>query len=234
MNRTITQQETKALFEVCENYGVIFYDVQIEIVDHLASFIEQLWEEDHELDFEQAKKRAILSFGKSNFTKMAREKEKEVGRKYNILLWRYFVEFYKWPKLLMTISFTMGLYLLFQIGNEVEPLVPFYFGALLVFFVLYLLAFYPKYRIKNPSGKLLLLVSRQSQVIYYVIFLVQLPNLLHIIFNSIDDRFFESKFLIACLSFFIVFSSILLFANMFYLPQKIKQHFIEQFPEFIK
>ncbi len=234
MNRTINQKETEKLFEVCKNYGVIFYDVQIEIVDHLASLIEEKWEETPELEFKQALKNAVLQFGKSNFTKMAREKEKEVGRKYNILLWKYFVEFYKWPKLLITITFTLGLFILFQLGNEVKSLIVFYFGFVLVAFLLYLIFFYPKYKIKNPSGKLLLLVSIQNQVIYYVIILVQLPNLLRIFFNSINDKVFESEISLAILSFFIVFSSVLLYANMFYLPKKIKEHFIEEFPKFVK
>jgi hypothetical protein len=39
MYRTITPEETEKLFNLCEKYGVFFYDVQIELVDHLASLL---------------------------------------------------------------------------------------------------------------------------------------------------------------------------------------------------
>ena len=36
MSRSINQKETEELFKICKNYGVFFYDVQIEIVDHIG------------------------------------------------------------------------------------------------------------------------------------------------------------------------------------------------------
>jgi hypothetical protein len=41
MNRTITPEETRQLFEFCEKKRVKHYDVQFELVDHLASDIEE-------------------------------------------------------------------------------------------------------------------------------------------------------------------------------------------------
>jgi hypothetical protein len=78
MNRIITPEETEELFSLCEKYGVFFYDVQIELVDHLASLIEEQWKKYPEISFQQGLKSAVLSFGKSNFTKFAREKEKRL------------------------------------------------------------------------------------------------------------------------------------------------------------
>lgn len=234
MNRTVTQQETDELFKACKNYGVFFYDVQIEIVDHLASMIEKQWNENPELEFEQAKKQAILSFGKSNFTAFARTMEKEVNRKYNRLHWQYFIHFYKWPKLLLTLALTLGLYTLFEISGRTETIVLCYSGLVLIGFLFYLIFISRKFRFSGKHGKTFLLESRQSINYSIIIFLIQLPNLTRIVIDSLNLEFTENKFIHAGLSFFMVLLSILLYAHMFPLARKIKEHITEQFPEFVK
>lgn len=234
MYRTITPEETEELFNLCEKYGVFFYDVQIELVDHMASLIEEQWEKDPEISFQQGLKNAVLSFGKSNFTKVTREKEKEVNRKYNLLLWKYFIEFYKWPKLLITIVFTLGLLLFFEFFNQTKTIMLIYWGLVMVGFAFYLIRIFPKYKIKGKSGELFLLAARQSQVMYISIILLQLPLITNNVFklNEIDS--INNVFILAAISFFIVFFSILLYDNTFLLSKKIKEHFEEQFPEFAK
>ncbi len=234
MNRTITPKETKELFKLCDKYGVFFYDVQIELVDHLASLIEDQWKKYPEISFQQGLKSAVLSFGKSNFTKFAREKEKEVNRKYNLLLWKYFIEFYKWPKLLITITFTLGLLLLFEFFNQTKTIMLIYSGLVLVGFAFYLILIFPKYKIKGKSGELFLLATRQGQLMSISVILLQLPLIINNVFklNEIDSIY--NVFILGVISFFIVFFSILLYANTFFLSKKISEHFKEQFPEFAK
>lgn len=234
MNRTVTQEETTELFKVCENYGVFFYDVQIEIVDHLASLIEDQWQKKPELKFEQAQKNAISGFGKSNFTKMVRTKEKEVNRKYNILLWKYLLEFYKWPKLLLTFMLTLGVFILLQTSSKTKVILFAYSVLILVVFAIYLFFIFPKLKLKVKPEKMFLLVARQSMALYLVTILLQLPNFTNMIFNSLNIHTVENKLALAGISFFLVFASILLYANMFFLPQKIREHFLQQFPEFVK
>jgi hypothetical protein len=234
MYRTITPEETEKLFNLCEKYGVFFYDVQIELVDHLASLIEEQWEKDPEISFQQGLKSAVLSFGKSNFTKFAREKEKEVNRKYNLLLWKYFIEFYKWPKLLITIIFTLGLLILLQISNHTKTVLLVYSGLVLTFFMYYLILIFPKSRIANKTGKLFLLVAKQSQNMYLIVFLLQIPILTNNIFKWLDIESINNFFVLAGISFLMVFLTILLYANTFFLSKKISEHFKEQFPEYAK
>jgi len=234
MNRTITPEETEELFKLCEKYGAFFYDVQIELVDHLASLIEEQWKKDPEISFQQGLKNAVSSFGKSNFTKVAREKEKEINRKYNLLLWSYFIEFYKWPKLLITLVFTLGLLLLFQMTNHTKTILLIFSGLVLFGFVFYVIRIFPKFKIKGKSGELFLLGSTQSQIMSIGVILLQIPILTNNIFEWNEIESINNVFVLAVISFMIVFFSIMLYANLFFLQKKIKEHFKEQFPEFAK
>lgn len=107
--------------------------MQIELVDHLASAIEEQWEQQPELSFLDALKNSFKKFGVHGFSKIKRQKEKEVTRKHNRLLWKYMLEFYRWPKMLLTIALSLGLFLLFQIVNGITwILVPYFIGLILI------------------------------------------------------------------------------------------------------
>jgi len=119
MNRKITQKENEQLFKFCKNRYIFYYDVQIELVDHLASAIEQQWETDPDLLFEIALKNIYRKFGGiTGFDKIKWKKRRELRRKYNRLLWKFFLEFYKLPKIIMTFVFTVGLFTLFQLTEK--------------------------------------------------------------------------------------------------------------------
>lgn len=59
MKRTITQEENEQLFQFCRRHYVYHYDVQIELVDHLASAIEEQWEQNPELSFDEGLKKLV-------------------------------------------------------------------------------------------------------------------------------------------------------------------------------
>lgn len=110
MSRTVTSEETEELFLFCRKHFVYHYDLQVELVDHLASSVEEQWESDPELSFEEALHKTFKKFGISGFSKIKEQKQKELRRKYNILLWKYLLEFYRWPKILLTLAVTMTLF----------------------------------------------------------------------------------------------------------------------------
>ena len=52
--RKITKAEINQLFDFTQKHYVEFYDVQVELVDHLANAIEAQWSENPEISFEEA------------------------------------------------------------------------------------------------------------------------------------------------------------------------------------
>jgi len=75
--RTLTPKQIEDLHEYCYFRSVFYYDVQIELVDHLASSIEKLWETNPELPFEEAIYLVGEHFGGDRgFETIKREKEK--------------------------------------------------------------------------------------------------------------------------------------------------------------
>lgn len=234
MRRQITQYETKKLFHFCHQHFVYHYDVQVELVDHLASAIESQWEENPELSFEKALHSSFKGFGITGFSKVKVEKEKALRKKYNRLLWKYLVEFYRWPKMLMTLAFTMVLFTLLKIANnELWVMVP-YFSALTLGIIYYYYKKFPKeFKIKTKPGKSFMLLNQLKQVQFAAIFAVQLPIQSINVWNFMQLNVMNTNGGLFILSFLIITLTIALYGEFFYIPKKIKEHFMEQFAEFV-
>lgn len=234
MSPQLTHEQTDELFKVCKNNAVYHYDVQMEMVDHLASSIEEIWETEPELDFDTAKKQAIQKFGVGSFTKVYREKEKELRKKYRRMLWQYVREFYRFPKIVMTFVFTAALFLLFQIVEQTRWIMVAYFLLLMITIIIYYYVVFPKFKIKTDSWRKFLLLDHMKQITATYVFLIQLPNFCYQAFNIIGVEAIHNTWILICISFLMVFFNVILYAHFFYIPQRVRQHFIETYPEFVK
>ena len=100
MNKQLTGAQIESLHMFCAKHYVPYYDVQVELVDHLASAIENRWENEPNIGFEQALNDVYSAFGIYGFSKIKQMKEKELKRKYFKLRNRYIREFFRMPKIL--------------------------------------------------------------------------------------------------------------------------------------
>ncbi len=233
MNRSITSEETKKLFEFCSQHFVYHYDMQVELVDHLASSIEEQWQKNQEIPFKNALFNTFKKFGIHGFSKIKEQKQKELTRKYNILLWKYLFEFFSWPKIVMTLAFTFVLTTALKIAeNDLWVIVP-YFGIITLFIFYYYVRIFPeRYNISKINGKKFMLLEQLKRAQYTSILFVQIP--LHLINfrNILNTPYLQNDIGIMAVSLIIVLLTIATFGGLFYVPEKIKEHFKMQFPEF--
>ncbi len=78
--KSLTKEETQELFNLVERHDIKYYDVQIEIVDHYASAIEEIWENEPDLSFLDAQKQVYREF--RDFKNLEKEKWKALGKGY--------------------------------------------------------------------------------------------------------------------------------------------------------
>jgi len=239
-NRTLTPEQIDDLYAFCEEQKIIYYDVQIELVDHLANAIEQKWKENQTLLYEDALWEIYDEFGASGFRKIISSKEKELEKKYNRLLWRYVGEFFKLPKIVLTILSISFLLVVFQF-TRFNYLINF---GLLVLFILasfiFLLFYFPKKTKMNiEEGKSFVLLEQfkicHRQILYLAVFptlnVFLWGHLLTKHFNNLSSIMFSREFVAAL---FYVFIGIVIIIYGFYLPDRIKEDFNREYPQFVK
>ncbi len=114
MEKKVTLEQVQALYKFTRQHYVEHYDVQTELVDHLANDIETIWKEYPNLTFEEARNRSFKKFGVFGFMDMYDARKKAMSKKYYKILWQHFKEWFRLPKILATIS----LFLLLSFGLE--------------------------------------------------------------------------------------------------------------------
>ena len=78
--QALSSEQIKSIFAFTSKKYVKFYDVQLELVDHVASKIEDLMAQESALTFELALQQVYRSYGVFGFTKVAEAKLFELNR----------------------------------------------------------------------------------------------------------------------------------------------------------
>lgn len=150
----LSKEQIDQLFEFTRKKYVSFYDVQVEIVDHLAEAIEAHIKQHPNHSFDQALQTIYTQFGIFGFAKVVQEKQKAV-EEYNNKLWRNaFLNYFTIPKISITL-------LIFTILFTVSNALPVNYSSWLiigcwVFFLLYEIWFIRSEKKFKPKMPLLI------------------------------------------------------------------------------
>lgn len=150
----ITKEQTAKLFDFVRAKHVRYYDLQVELVDHLASGIEEKMASDPQVSFDDALQWVYRSFGIFGFGKIVMEKEAAVSRQSIRLWYNEFLHWFKWPKLLVTLLLFFVVWRLCTLIPVSYPIVMWAFISLAFAFCYHVRYFDPGLR---KSTKLLML-----------------------------------------------------------------------------
>jgi len=106
----LSQEQIDALFTFTKKHYVEFYDVQVELVDHLANAIEEQWKTNPNISFEEAFDIEFKKFGIFGFTGLVEQKQNELHKYYNKMLWKEIVKFLSIPKVVITILLYLSVF----------------------------------------------------------------------------------------------------------------------------
>jgi multisubunit Na+/H+ antiporter MnhC subunit len=108
----LTKEQIDALFAFTEKKFVRYYDLQVELVDHLASSIEEEIENNATLSFEEALQKVYSSFGIFGFAHIVQEREKALWTQGWSLFWKTLRSHFSIPKVAFTALLFVSSYLL--------------------------------------------------------------------------------------------------------------------------
>ena len=128
----LTESEIQGLFEFTRKKYVRYKDVQIELVDHLASAIEELREKDPEIGFVKALYQVYEGFGIFGFAKIIEAKEKAMSRFWFRKIWKSLLNYFQLPVIIGTLGSMILLYLLLSTG--ILPMRVFGIATAIMFF----------------------------------------------------------------------------------------------------
>ncbi|MCW4469201.1 hypothetical protein OGH69_09510 [Flavobacterium sp. MFBS3-15] len=109
-SKKINAEQLRELFDFTRKHYVDYHDLQCELADHLAHAIEQRWEEEPLLSFEEALQAEFKKFGIFGFSDIVAERHNALFKRYYRLVWREFRSVLTFPVLLIAVLATWGMY----------------------------------------------------------------------------------------------------------------------------
>jgi hypothetical protein len=227
----LTKEQIQQLYKFTRQHYVEHYDVQTELVDHLANDIEQIWTEQPHLSFEQARTISFKKFGVFGFMDVVEKKQKLMNKRYWNILWRFVKEWFTLPKIILTTLIFLLFFSIFQFTYATEII--FVSLLILVIFDFYYLFKNRAKRKRNKmkKEKIFLLESMigQTRNGFSIMTFVNVFNIINITdlnFNSLS--FFWLVFIAA----FVTLICIVFYITGFVMPQKAKELMKETYPEY--
>lgn len=224
----LTKPQIQQLYTFTQKHYVDWYDVQTELVDHLAKGIERQYETNPKLSFNEALKLEFKKFGIMGFNDVIEEKTKALNKHYQKLVWNYFVEFFKLPKIILTLFLIWSYFqLLITVPNRMWVVAP---SAILLLAI-------PVWEIYKQSRRIKRIKKRTRKKWLFDNITLQLGGFIYFIqivfqvgfFNGDSEWGDTSNFIFSVI---IVFFALAIFIAIYKVSPKLRKQMEKQHPEY--
>jgi hypothetical protein len=112
----LTTEQIDYVSNYVKSFDIKWYELQVELTDHMVNSMEEIWEKDPELTFHQVKQYAENKFvGDSSFKSIEEERKRILQKEYKKVQWKMITEYLKFPKifgsiLLVYLAYTFSAY----------------------------------------------------------------------------------------------------------------------------
>lgn len=225
----LTQPQIQNLYNFTRQHYVEHYDLQTELVDHLANDIESVWQTEANLSFEDARDKAFKKFGVFGFMDVLERRQKTMNKRYIKYLWVELKQWFTFPKLITTIAVFLIIYMSLSSVLAKSLLIGFY--ALICVFVIYKSIqlnrqFKQRKALSNKKWMLEEIIFKQAGG-SAIILLSQLPQ-----FYNFSDNIFSNSYIVLGLSIFSTLFFLWMYISFEIIPNKAEKLLNETYPEF--
>lgn len=225
----LTNPQIENLYKFTRQHYVYHYDVQSELVDHLANDIEEIWQAQPDLSFISARDKSFKKFGIFGFMEPIEQKQKAMSKRYRRYL---LVELKKWfavPQIVITLALFLFFYYTFStVYVEYLSVIFYIIIAIWCGYKSWQLNRIFKRRKEKSNKKWMLedLIFKQAGGITGL-FLSQLFNVI-----SISDTSLNNKYAILAFALLFTFLVLINYISLELLPNKAEKLINETYPEF--
>tara|TARA_R110002050_G_scaffold15706_4_gene48126 strand:- start:19161 stop:19850 length:690 start_codon:yes stop_codon:yes gene_type:complete len=221
----LTQVQILELYKFTRAHFVYHYDLQTELVDHLANGIENLREQNPNLTFHEALDKEFKKFGIFGFQDVVTDRAKALSKKYWKIILRFYKEFFSLPKIMLTLLLSVMLFIVLK----ANPLGYQQYSITSVFFVFLIPSTvkWVKYNrmLKKKERKWMLeeLLLANIGILNFIQLPIQLMNI----------RFeVENTYILILISLASIALLLLFYVMVFIIPPKAEELLSETYPEY--
>ena len=224
----LTQEQIDHLFVFTRQHYVEWFDLQSELVDHLANAIETEWDESPKLSFGEVLKKEFNKFGVFGFMDVVEQKQKQLRKKYHSIIWSHFKDFFGLPKIIVTGLSVLVVYSFMKQLQEPKIIVMSFYS---IFFAV---IFYKVFKNKKQQRK-----EDQKWLFKEIIFNYSSINgILVLLFQILNSSIYDLEQLLGNNLFLFLVSMLLVFmivfghVILFIIPSKAEEYLSKCYPEY--
>lgn len=223
----MTKEQIETLYQFTSKHFVEHYDLQTELVDHLANGIEKTREDRPGLTFQEALQSEFKKFGVFGFHDVIEKHRAAMNKRYLKIIMGYVKSFFRLPKLLMTVALLMGYY---TVLHYVSGQLQYYFvvitaWSIFLFLIVKTVILGKKQKAKPKKWLLEEIIFNQMAFLNFMI----LP--IHFI-NFMTPDSLESQLAQLVFSFGAVLYILLVYSMTILIPQNAEKFLLETYPEY--
>ena len=110
--KQLTTEELKYIEAFCKKKDIVYVDLRIELVDHLAELVLAYQEKHANSSFRDAFHGVYKTFGIFGFMDIAKQHQKQMEKRYWREIWNYTKTWITPPRVFLTLSAGAGIYFL--------------------------------------------------------------------------------------------------------------------------
>jgi hypothetical protein len=228
----LSKEQIDQLFTFTRQHYVEWYDLQSELVDHLANAIETEWEENPKLSFDEVLNKEFKKFGIFGFMDVVEKRQAVLGKKYNGLVWYHFKDFFGVPKIVLTIAMTLVLFSILKISQYSEWIV---MGLYLILIVFTFYEIFKNNKIKKEKKKTKRkrwlfeeIINQYGGFAGAIIFPLNLFS--RMFYHS--EKYIGNDYWTLGLSFFFVLLVLMIYIIFKIIPSKAEEYLLATYPEY--
>ncbi|WP_298485311.1 hypothetical protein [uncultured Maribacter sp.] len=227
----LNQAQIQQLYAFTSKHFVEHYDLQTELVDHIANGIEQQLSENSDITFKQALNNEFRKFGVHGFEDVIVKRKRAMSLKYWKIIFGFFKDYFSFPKIIATLSAILFLGLVFwNIPLEIKENFFSGIGALII--VLWLFFMIRNKKQKKETKKRWMLkdqidnIGNSFNLIHLIFFPIINSNLLGSVLR------WQVFYIDVLLAFIIVTVVLISFIILKTIPQKAEELLTKTYPEY--
>lgn len=225
----LTKYQIQELYLFTQKHFVEHYDLQTELVDHLANGIEVQMMRQPKLTFKEALNLEFKKFGVFGFHDVIKEKTKAMEKRYWKIFLRFSKEYFKLPKVLLLFGVSLLLFFAMRtIPNEVGKYVPgLSIMMVLTIFLVILLRNKRKQEAKTKKWLMEDMIASNGNVFMVLNFVSQI-----LFFPDLIEWPLESAIGTFLVSFGVLLLFLLFHITVNVIPLKAEEILAETYPEY--
>ena len=127
----LTAEQIEYVSNYVKSFDIKWYELQVELTDHMITSMEEIWEKEPELTFHQVKQYAENRFGRNGFKEVEKERRIILHKEFNRSQWKMVVEYLKFPKIAMSVLLVVFVYRISFYFEDISIYIKILFGIFL-------------------------------------------------------------------------------------------------------